>query len=36
MALNMLKQEKTAKDGIHAKHLKARWDEQYLLKVLQG
>ena len=36
MALNLLKQEKTAKGGIKAKRLKAAWDDNYLLKVLSG
>lgn len=36
MALNLLKQEKTAKGGIKAKRLKAAWDENYLFKVLSG
>jgi len=34
VALNLLKQEKSAKGGIQAKRLKAAWDDDYLLKVL--
>jgi predicted transposase YbfD/YdcC len=34
MALNVLKQEKTAKVGIKVKRLKAGWDENYLLRLL--
>jgi len=34
IALNLLKREKTAKGGIHAKQLQAGWKEDYLLKVL--
>lgn len=36
MAFNLLKQERRAKVGVHAKRLKAAWDESYLLTVLQG
>jgi predicted transposase YbfD/YdcC len=34
MALNLLKQEKSAKGGIHAKQLQAAWNDDYLLKIL--
>jgi len=34
IALNLLKQEKTARGGIKAKRLQCGWNEQYLLKVL--
>lgn len=34
IALNLLKQEKTAKVGVKNKRLKAGWDQAYLLKVL--
>lgn len=34
IALNLLKQEKTAKGGIHAKQFQAALNEDYLLKVL--
>jgi len=34
LAVSLLKQEKTAKGGIHAKQLQAAWNQDYLLKVL--
>jgi len=36
MALNLLKKEKTAKGGIHAKRLQAGWNNDYLLAVLKS
>jgi predicted transposase YbfD/YdcC len=36
MALNLLKNEKTAKGGIHAKRLQAAWNTDYLLKILKS
>lgn len=36
IALNLLKQEKSAKGGIRAKQLQAAWNNEYLLKVLQA
>jgi len=34
IALNLLKNEKTAKIGIKSKRLKAGWDENYMMKVM--
>lgn len=36
MALNLLKQEQSARCGVKTRRLKAGWDEAYLLKVLLG
>lgn len=34
IALNLLKNEKSAKVGVKGKRLKAGWDNEYLLKIL--
>ena len=36
LTLNLLKKDKTVKAGIHAKRLKAGWDEHYLLRLLKS
>jgi predicted transposase YbfD/YdcC len=36
MALNLLKNEKSAKGGIHAKRLQAGWNNDYLLAILKS
>ena len=34
IALNLLKQDKTVKAGIHGKRLQSAWDHNYLLRLL--
>ena len=36
ISLNLLRQETFSRVGIHAKRLKAGWDNDYLLRVLDG
>ncbi len=36
ISLNLLRQEHSSCVGIHAKRLKAGWDNRYLLRVLDG
>jgi len=36
IALNLLKQEKTLKGGVETKRLKAAWENDYLLRVING
>lgn len=36
ITLNLLRQEKSSRVGIHAKRLKAGWDTEYLQRVLDG
>ena len=36
ISLNLLRQEKSSRVGIHAKRLKAGWDNAYLQLVLDG
>jgi predicted transposase YbfD/YdcC len=36
ITLNLLRQERSSRVGIHAKRLKAGWDNSYLLRILDG
>jgi predicted transposase YbfD/YdcC len=36
ISLHLLRQEKSSRVGIHAKRLKAGWDNDYLQRVLDG
>lgn len=36
ITLNLLRQERSSRVGIHAKRLKAGWDQEYLQRVLDG
>ncbi len=36
ITLNLLRQERSSRVGIYAKRLKAGWNNQYLLRVLDG
>jgi predicted transposase YbfD/YdcC len=36
IALNLLRQEQSSRVGIHAKRLKAGWDNDYLQRILDG
>jgi len=36
ISLNLLRQERSSRVGIHAKRLKAGWDNTYLQRVLDG
>jgi predicted transposase YbfD/YdcC len=36
ISLNLLRQEKSSRVGIHAKRLKAGWDTTYLQRILDG
>lgn len=36
MALNLLKQDKSVKGGVHAKRMRAAWNEDYLFKLVSS